>query len=251
MNTMEGLVFIVLIFFAVVGIVSFIVDYWPIKIEKLSNNNKWVNKTIKRVAMDLIAKDFKERGKPIKTQKGDYRVDYSKAVAKKISEIKKICCMKDGYFRATFCEYVNDNYSSIVRKNLFNIIKKYLRHISKMISRNLEDFLNSNVDITPKQFFETKSKQSGDVVGVYVIYNMTKNMYYVGQAKRLFFRVNQHFTGHGNGDVYADYKYGDEFVIKIIKLSDSGYSDLDRLEKDLIKKYNAYDAGYNRTSGNR
>ena len=63
--------------------------------------------------------------------------------------------------------------------------------------------------------------------------------------------MNQHFTGHGNGDVYADYKYGDSFLIKIVKLSSSGYSDLDALERDLIKKYNAYSAGYNKTSGNR
>ena len=34
----------------------------------------------------------------------------------------------------------------------------------------------------------------------------------------IFDRVNAHFTGKGNGDVYADYKYGDEFIIKMISL---------------------------------
>ena len=91
----------------------------------------------------------------------------------------------------------------------------------------------------------------GDIVGVYIIHNQTKGMYYVGQAKRVFFRVNQHFTGHGNGDVYADYKYGDDFAIKIVKLSNSGYADLDRLEKDLIDRYDAFNSGYNKTSGNQ
>jgi excinuclease UvrABC nuclease subunit len=87
-------------------------------------------------------------------------------------------------------------------------------------------------------------------VGVYIIYNATKNKHYVGQAKRLFFRVNQHFTGHGNGDVYSDYKLGDKFTIVLLSLQDSGYYDLDKLEKDMIKKYHAYTEGYNRTAGN-
>ena len=75
-------------------------------------------------------------------------------------------------------------------------------------------------------------------------------MYYVGQAKKLFFRINQHFTGHGNGDVYADYKAGNSFKMMIIPLADSGYKDIDLLEKDMIKKYRAYECGYNKTKGN-
>ena len=89
------------------------------------------------------------------------------------------------------------------------------------------------------------------MVGVYVIYNATRGMYYVGQAKRLYFRVNQHFTGHGNGDVYADYKYGDIFTIKIIALANSGFSTLNELEKEAITYYDAYRRGYNKTRGNR
>ena len=114
----------------------------------------------------------------------------------------------------------------------------------------MNEFLNGVQDITPEEFFEIKKHQNGDVVGVYIIHNETNGRYYVGQAKKLFFRINQHFTGHGNGDVYADYKYGDDFAIKIIRLSESGYDDLDHLEKDMIKKYHAYSIGYNKTSGN-
>ena len=50
--------------------------------------------------------------------------------------------------------------------------------------------------------------------------------------------------------MYADYKFGDDFSIKVIRLAESGYDDLDKLEKDMIKKYNAYSIGYNKTSGN-
>ena len=61
-----------------------------------------------------------------------------------------------------------------------------------------------------------------------------KDIYYVGQAIRIIFRVNQHFTGRGNGDVYADYKYGDSFTIRLLPLSTSGYDSLDRFEKEMI-----------------
>ena len=39
-------------------------------------------------------------------------------------------------------------------------------------------------------------------------------------------------------------------MIRIIKLSDSGYSDIDKLERDLIEKYDSYKSGYNKTGGN-
>ena len=63
-------------------------------------------------------------------------------------------------------------------------------------------------------------------------------------------RVNNHFTGKRNGDVYADYKYEDEFKVNFIDLRNSGYSNLDTLEAFAIKKYNVYDNGYNKTRGN-
>jgi excinuclease UvrABC nuclease subunit len=57
---------------------------------------------------------------------------------------------------------------------------------------------------------------SSKVSGVYILNNVTKGMYYIGQAKSIFDRVNQHFTGKGNGDVYADYKYGSVFTITLV-----------------------------------
>ena len=113
--------------------------------------------------------------------------------------------------------------------------------------------------MTPQEFLRMKSQKIGrsqiatnlDFPGVYILLNKTKNLYYVGQGKRVMSRVKQHFTGHGNGDVYADWKYGDEFSIRIIKLEGSGFTTLNALEKDTIATYNAFSRGYNRTRGNR
>ena len=76
-------------------------------------------------------------------------------------------------------------------------------------------------------------------------------MHYVGQGQQVFRRVNSHFTGRGNGDVYADYKYGDEFTIRMIALSESGFLTLNALECHAIDVYGAYSHGYNKTRGNR
>ncbi len=126
-----------------------------------------------------------------------------------------------------------------------SLFDSYLKENRRLLQENvLTD------GISPEEFFSLKRKSGGDFVGVYIIRNITNNKHYVGQAKRILFRVNQHFTGKGNGDVYADYKNGDDFRILLIKLSESGYSDIDKLEKDKIREYNAFYRGYNKTEGN-
>ena len=50
--------------------------------------------------------------------------------------------------------------------------------------------------------------------------------------------------------MYPTAKGKDKFTIKLVPLVNSGYYDLDLLEKDLIDKYNAYTKGYNKTRGN-
>lgn len=92
--------------------------------------------------------------------------------------------------------------------------------------------------------------RQSDFTGVYVLHNLTKDMYYVGQSVKVVDRVTQHLTGHGNGDVYADYKYGDEFEVSTVSLVESGYGSLNDLERDTITAYDAYNHGYNRTAGN-
>lgn len=129
------------------------------------------------------------------------------------------------------------------------------------IRDKIESLANNEAEITPEEFFELRNKSFGgqgspkyalyhNFAGVYIIYNKTKNKYYVGQAKKILDRVNNHFTGKGNGDVYADYKYGDQFSIKMISLERSGYETLNELERHCISTYNAAEYGYNKTKGN-
>ncbi len=134
--------------------------------------------------------------------------------------------------------------------------------ISTSAQSQIKGLKNNSLEVTPEEFFRIRNTKqalnnrknvstSKDFEGIYIIFNHSKNMYYVGQSKRVIQRVNSHFTGKGNGDVYADYKYGDHFTISMIALAKSGFSTLNELERNAIKTYSAYSNGYNKTRGNR
>lgn len=130
------------------------------------------------------------------------------------------------------------------------------------LDKKIEALAAGTEELTPEEFFELRNFSFGgrgrpsyarkkNFAGIYIIFNKTKNMYYVGQAQKVLDRVNNHFTGKGNGDVYADFKYGNKFTIKMIALEGSGFSTLNDLERHAIAKYNAFSRGYNKTRGNR
>lgn len=103
----------------------------------------------------------------------------------------------------------------------------------KQIREQIKGLANNTLEMTPAEFFKMRSKSFG------------------GQARQVLSRVNNHFTGRGNGDVYADYKYGDQWTIKMIALEKSGFKSLNELERNAIDTFDAYRKGYNKTWGNR
>lgn len=132
----------------------------------------------------------------------------------------------------------------------------------RKIRQQLDSIANAATEISPNEFIKLRNASFGgigrphvsnqyDFAGIYILFNKTKGMYYVGQGKSVFKRVNSHFTGKGNGDVYADFKYGDEFTIKMIPLENSGFNTLNELERNAIYRYDAYYKGYNKTRGNK
>ncbi len=140
----------------------------------------------------------------------------------------------------------------------------YYRNYRKKeyINKRIYGLANNTLEITPQEFFSLRNTSFGgkgspsyaltkNFAGVYILFNSTKNMYYVGQAKEVLNRVNAHFTGKGNGDVYADFKYGDNFTIKMIALEKSGFKTLNDLERNTIMTYDSFASGYNKTRGNR
>lgn len=81
--------------------------------------------------------------------------------------------------------------------------------------------------------------QQGEITGIFIVHNATKNLYYVGQSAKAIDRAAIQFLGRGNCDVYADYKYGDSFNVRIIPLSGSGYESLNELKGTAIQALEA------------
>lgn len=59
--------------------------------------------------------------------------------------------------------------------------------------------------------------QQGEITGIFIVHNATKDLYYVGQSAKAIDRAAIQFLGRGNCDVYADYKYGDSFNVRIVR----------------------------------
>jgi len=244
------LILLVSVLCVVVYMIRNILNQKPIVVEDVKQES--VMGIVSEIAQDLVGVEYGAKGKLIYQKNGKVRSDFVNEIKNKEEELCSIL-FRFGRFKTEFFSYVNHIESMngpVKRSDLYSLMLGYINYRETDFGKKYVQFLGANTPLSPDDFFKIKERQQGDMVGVYVLYNKSKNKYYVGQTKRLFFRINQHFTGYGNGDIYADYVYGDQFAIQIIKLTDSGYSDIDKLEKDLIKKYDAYKVGYNKTSGN-
>lgn len=122
---------------------------------------------------------------------------------------------------------------------------------------------------TPEELLEHKATQDksslANCAGIYIIHNRSKDMYYVGQAKKLVDRASRHFTSNPANnqerkrmnelmslpEVYLDYRSKDRFSISLLPLENSPFSTLNEFEDHAIRAYDAVaPAGYNRISGN-
>lgn len=138
-----------------------------------------------------------------------------------------------------------------LEKTLGEYTKDYRAYQAEM--DNLNNFAR---EMTVDEFLQIREKVNKgidglyDYTGIYVLENKTHDKYYVGQSISLFRRVGAHFTGSGNKDIFEDYSRGDEWTIKLIALSDSGFKSINALEKHFIEYHHSTYNGYNKTVGN-
>lgn len=107
---------------------------------------------------------------------------------------------------------------------------------------------------TPHEFTVVSTDELNTVpsiTGVYVLKNLTNRKVYVGQASSLQRRLNAHFSGKGNADVFQDYYNKHQFQVEYIGINKSGVESIHELESMYIKFYNSNLKGYNKTKGNR
>lgn len=114
------------------------------------------------------------------------------------------------------------------QKELLNLRQSLLEDDSQ-IAASAEEFMSRRKALV----------QQGEVTGIFIVHNATKDLYYVGQSAKAIDRAALQFLGKGNCDVCADFKYGDEFNVRIVPLSTSGYKSLNELKRAAIKALEA------------
>lgn len=134
-------------------------------------------------------------------------------------------------------------YSSVQTQTM-----KAKKVLDKILDTNkdvpIEDFLKMYdmrmYDISNKQS-DIKFMKNVDFEGVYILRNSTQNKCFVGRASKVFKKIERHFTGYGNEEIYSEWRKGNKFYINIIRFENSGYDNINYLERDVKEKYNAFD----------
>lgn len=121
----------------------------------------------------------------------------------------------------------------------------------KIVKNNKED---SNLEWLPSKIFLSRGIELKGKKGIYIIWNESKNKYYVGQSKDLYSRIClQHFNNESgeckNPHFRDDYNGGDIFSICMLECQTK--DELDNLEKEYIDLFDSFYNGYNKTGGNK
>lgn len=107
------------------------------------------------------------------------------------------------------------------------------------------------------QEFRRKTKKGYtkyDFKGVYIIYDVDMNCYYVGQSINVIKRLRGHFNGQASkgraDDLNEALISGHNMEVALLRLQNSSFRDLDDMEAYFIDYFDSYHNGYNRTRGN-
>ncbi|MGL4950579.1 MAG: GIY-YIG nuclease family protein [Mycoplasma sp.] len=155
---------------------------------------------------------------------------------------------------------LNENLNNYIscQKRSVELKEEKLTKLLKTKGNKLDGIksLRTEVDNSFFDLKETIGLPYKSIKGCYVIKNKFNGKHYVGQSKDVLKRIKQHFNGlQPNNIIFAEDYYsepeknrGNIFSIKIIECSTK--DELDSLEKELIEKYDSFNRGYNKTSGN-
>lgn len=150
-----------------------------------------------------------------------------------------------------------------IRKNAMNSniseIRKKVRALEKIRQEQLAQVTKLPTYVESSGFIPLKSfigLEYEKIIGCYIIHNIEKDRYYVGQSKDIMRRIKQHFKGTmPNNIIFAEDYYNSQnsdksniFEIRIIQLETK--DELDKTEAQLIEEYDANVTGYNSTRGN-
>lgn len=144
-----------------------------------------------------------------------------------------------------------DQYNASLQVQIINDQNKCEEYRNAQL--NIEAQSDANGWIFLKDAFNFKYDKLKNKKGIYIIWNRTKNKYYVGQSKDLYKRIfTQHFAASAKdvkNIIFAkDWYDNDKFYFKYILIETK--DELDSTEKNYIELYDSFRNGYNNTGGN-
>ena len=192
-------------------------------------------------------------------------LNYQKALA---LSIQNLTDSQRSWIRSVLNDEDNSNSLDIAPSYLYRVKTQNERNSNKEVVKDKLEMLRREMKkFSPEELLKLKYNNQRIIqgvenfVGIYIIYNSTKDMYYIGQSIRVVDRVMQHFlndqkrVNHNLYDglpvIYNDFKSGNEFSISLIPLDETSFSTLNELEDNAIRAYKSLAPnGYNRNSGN-
>lgn len=113
--------------------------------------------------------------------------------------------------------------------------------------------LQNSTEYILKDFFKLDIHKYGDnkhmnvkeFIGICILHNQSKNMYYIKKSVHVNKQIIQQFMGKGNPSVYDDYKHGDEFTVRALNIKNCSYFNLSDLERDMVIAFESHERGYN------
>lgn len=139
------------------------------------------------------------------------------------------------------------------------------------VRKELDALRKELIGYAPEELIELRMKREREKLGIenfagiYIIHNLVYDIYYIGQAKKVFDRAYKHFVTNPSEnkaryewtveynlpEIYDDYRLGDKFNISLISLKQTSFSSLNEFEDNAIRAYNSLvPHGYNRMPGN-
>ena len=193
------------------------------------------------------------------------RLNYQKAVALSIRNLTE---SQRSWIRAVLNDEDDSDSLDIAPAYLYRVKTQIERNSNKETVRCQLDMLRKGMQkFSPKELLKHRNnneritKGVENFEGIYIIHNITIDIYYIGQSLKVLDRVIQHFSkdlrriknnvSDGFPVIYSDFKSGNEFSISLIPIEKTNFSTLNELEDNAIRAYKSLvPNGYNRNSGN-
>lgn len=98
------------------------------------------------------------------------------------------------------------------------------------------DLVKGSVMLTQYEFLRLwESGHRDRVTGVYILHNTDSGEYFIEQSGKALHAIHDSLTGSGSDRVYRGVLSGDTFTVRVVKLTDSKFDNLDDLEEHTVK----------------